>query len=122
MAKLADLIWKNAGLLRGAFKEHEYRKVILPFTILRRPTCVLTPSRERVPAKCAKIKSSGYDLDKMLKPTSGYPPFNHPNITLPGVAECPTICTAPPTSSRSTTASTWKRLFKLRISRKLGII
>ena len=28
MSKLADLIWKNAGLLRGAFKENEYRKVI----------------------------------------------------------------------------------------------
>ena len=27
MAKLADLIWKNAELLRGAFKENEYRKV-----------------------------------------------------------------------------------------------
>ena len=45
MAKLADLIWKNAELLRGAFKENEYRKVILPFTILRRLDCVLAPSR-----------------------------------------------------------------------------
>ena len=39
MAKLADLIWKNAELLRGSFKENEYRKVILPFTILRRLDC-----------------------------------------------------------------------------------
>ena len=29
MSKLADLIWKNAELLRGAYKENEYRKVIL---------------------------------------------------------------------------------------------
>ena len=36
MTKLADLIWKNAELLRGAFKENEYRKVILPLTVLRR--------------------------------------------------------------------------------------
>ena len=46
MAKLADLIWKNAELLRGAFKENEYRKVILPFTILRRLDCVLAPTRD----------------------------------------------------------------------------
>jgi HsdM N-terminal domain len=46
MIKLADLIWKNAELLRGAYKENEYRKVILPFTILRRLDCVLRPARE----------------------------------------------------------------------------
>ena len=44
MTKLADMIWKNAELLRGAFKENEYRKVILPFTILRRLDCVLLPT------------------------------------------------------------------------------
>ena len=48
MAKLSDLIWKNAELLRGALKENEYRKVILPFTILRRLDCVLAPIRCRV--------------------------------------------------------------------------
>ncbi len=89
MAKLADLIWKNAELLRGAFKENEYRKVILPFTILRRLDCVLAPSREKVVAKYANIKGGGYDLDKMLTPTSGYPFFNISNFTLPGVAETP---------------------------------
>jgi hypothetical protein len=41
MTKLADLIWKNAELLRGAYKENEYRKVILPFTIPSRLDCVL---------------------------------------------------------------------------------
>ena len=72
MAKLADLIWKNAELLRGAFKENEYRKVILPFTILRRLDCVLAPSREAVLKKYEAVKKGGYDLDKMLTPTSGY--------------------------------------------------
>ncbi len=60
MAKLADLIWKNAELLRGAFKENEYRKVILPFTILRRLDCVLAPSRDAVLAKYESIKKGGY--------------------------------------------------------------
>jgi type I restriction enzyme M protein len=53
MTKLADLIWKNAELLRGAFKENEYRKVILPFTILRRLDCVLMPTRRRCGQACS---------------------------------------------------------------------
>jgi len=66
MSKLADLIWKNAELLRGAYKENEYRKVILPFTILRRLDCVLQPTREAVRARYAAVHGKGYDLDKML--------------------------------------------------------
>ena len=64
MAKLADLIWKNAELLRGAFKENEYRKVILPFTFLRRLDCVLAPSRDAVLTKYEAIKKGGYDLTR----------------------------------------------------------
>ncbi len=71
MTKLADLIWKNAELLRGAFRENEYRKVILPFTILRRLDCVLAPSREAVLKKYEAVKKGGYDLDTMLTPASG---------------------------------------------------
>ena len=76
MSKLADLIWKNAELLRGAYKENEYRKVILPFTILRRLDCVLEPTRNAVRARHEAIRTKNYDLDKMLTPVSGYPFFN----------------------------------------------
>ena len=89
MSKLADLIWKNAELLRGAFKENEYRKVILPFTILRRLDCVLQPTAEAVRAKYAVYRDKGYDLDKMLTPVSGYAFFNISGFTLPGVAQTP---------------------------------
>jgi type I restriction enzyme M protein len=89
MTKLADLIWKNAELLRGAFKENEYRKVILPFTVLRRLECVLAPRRDAVRAKYEAIKDKGYDLDKMLTPTSGYSFFNISYFTLPGLADTP---------------------------------
>ena len=87
MSKLADLIWKNAELLRGAFKENEYRKVILPFTILRRLDCVLQSTREAVWARHAAVQGKGYDLDKMLTPVSGYPFFNTSPFTLPGIAK-----------------------------------
>lgn len=89
MSKLADLIWKNAELLRGAYKENEYRKVILPFTILRRLDCVLQPTRAAVLAKYKAIQGKGYDLDKMLTPVSGYPFFNTSKFTLPNIAETP---------------------------------
>jgi len=89
MSKLADLIWKNAELLRGAYKENEYRKVILPFTILRRLDCVLQPTREAVLAKYKAIQDKGYDLDKMLTPISLYPFFNTSKFTLTNIAETP---------------------------------
>lgn len=89
MTKLADLIWKNAELLRGAYKENEYRKVILPFTILRRLDCVLQPTREAVLARYKTIRDKGYDLDKMLTPISGYPFFNTSKFTLTNIAETP---------------------------------
>jgi type I restriction enzyme M protein len=89
MTKLADLIWKNAELLRGAFKENEYRKVILPFTILRRLDCVLESTAKAVRAKHEAIKDKGYDLNKMLTPVSGYAFYNTSGFTLPGVAETP---------------------------------
>ncbi len=92
MAKLADLIWKNAELLRGAYKETEYRKVILPFTILRRLDCVLAPTRDAVLAKHESIKGKGFDLDKMLTPTSGFDFFNTSKFTLPGIVESPDDC------------------------------
>jgi type I restriction enzyme M protein len=37
-----------ADLLRGDFKQSEYGKVILPFTVLRRFDCVLAPSKAKI--------------------------------------------------------------------------
>lgn len=34
--QLANFIWKICNLLRGPYKRNEYRKVILPLTVLRR--------------------------------------------------------------------------------------
>jgi len=43
-----NFIWSVANLLRGDFKQSEYGKVILPFTVLRRFDCVLAPSKENI--------------------------------------------------------------------------
>ena len=40
-SELANFIWSVADLLRGDYKQADYGKVILPFTLLRRLDCVL---------------------------------------------------------------------------------
>ncbi len=50
-SQIASFIWSICNLLRGTYKRSEYRKVILPFTVLRRFDCVLAPKKEAVLAK-----------------------------------------------------------------------
>ena len=45
---LAAYIWSLADLLRGDFKQSQYGRIILPFTLLRRLECVLEASKEAV--------------------------------------------------------------------------
>jgi len=45
----ANFIWTVADdILRGAFKQHEYGDVILPFVVLRRLDCVMEPYKDAV--------------------------------------------------------------------------
>jgi len=41
----ANFIWSICNLLRGPYKRNEYRKVILPLTVLRRFDCLLAPTK-----------------------------------------------------------------------------
>lgn len=45
---LANFIWSICNLLRGPYKRNEYRKVILPLTVLRRFDCLLAPTKTQV--------------------------------------------------------------------------
>jgi type I restriction enzyme M protein len=45
---LSSFIWSVADLLRGDYKQSDYGKVILPFTVLRRMDCVLEKAKESV--------------------------------------------------------------------------
>ena len=51
---LSSFIWSVADLLRGDYKQSEYGKVILPFTVLRRLDCVLEPTKAAVLAELEK--------------------------------------------------------------------
>ena len=46
--ELANFIWSICNLLRGPYKRNEYRKVILPLTVLRRFDCLLAPTKAAV--------------------------------------------------------------------------
>src|SRR5574337_362591 len=81
-SELANLIWAVADLLRGDYKQSDYGKVILPFTLLRRLECVLEPSKEAVLAEYEKRKATGVVLDPILKRKSGLPFYNVSAFTL----------------------------------------
>lgn len=48
---LSAFIWSVADLLRGDYKQSEYGKVLLPFTVLRRLDCVLEGTKAAVLAE-----------------------------------------------------------------------
>ncbi len=54
--ELANFIWSICNLLRGPYKRNEYRKVILPLTVLRRFDCVLADTKDEVLAAAEKTK------------------------------------------------------------------
>lgn len=83
----ADVIWRTAEILRGAFREPEYRRVILPFTVLRRLDCLLQPTKAAVLAKHKEISAKGYDLRMFLTPITGVQFWNHSNFTIKGLLE-----------------------------------
>lgn len=52
----AAFIWSVADLLRGDYKQSEYGRVILPFTVLRRLDCVLDPVKAEMLTKYDSVK------------------------------------------------------------------
>jgi len=73
---LSTLIWSVADLLRGDFKQSEYGKVILPFTVLRRLDCILEPTKQAVLAEHDKRKKAKLDPDAFCKKVSGHDFYN----------------------------------------------
>ncbi len=68
---LSAFIWSVADLLRGDYKQSEYGKVILPFTVLRRLDCVLEATKPAVLAELAKRKKAGLNPEPFLLRKSG---------------------------------------------------
>ena len=73
---LSSFIWSVADLLRGDYKQSEYGKVILPFTVLRRLDCVLEPTKAAVLAEKEKREKAKLNAEPFLLKKSGQHFFN----------------------------------------------
>jgi len=69
----AGEIWSVADLLRGDYKQADYGKVILPFTVLSRLDILLTKTKEKVLAEWPKVQDMGDEIiDRRLNKIAGY--------------------------------------------------
>ncbi|CAD2076014.1 hypothetical protein JEOAER750_01344 [Jeotgalicoccus aerolatus] len=73
----ANLIWSVADILRGLYKPHEYGKVILPMTVIKRLHDTLKPTRDAVLDVAKKTENMNDTMrNKMLTNASGYSFYN----------------------------------------------
>jgi type I restriction enzyme M protein len=79
---LSSFIWSVADLLRGDYKQSEYGKVILPFTVLRRLDCVLEATKEGVLEELKKRQAAGLNPESFLLKRSGQHFYNTSEQTL----------------------------------------
>ncbi len=80
---LSSFIWSVADLLRGDYKQSEYGRVILPFTVLRRLDCVLEGTKGAVLAEKAKRESAGVNAEPFLLKKSGQLFYNVSPMDMP---------------------------------------
>jgi type I restriction enzyme M protein len=73
---LSSFIWSVADLLRGDYKQSDYGKVILPFTVLRRLDCVLEPTKQAVLGELALRTKAGLNPAPFLLKKSGQHFYN----------------------------------------------
>ncbi|HGO6081720.1 TPA: N-6 DNA methylase [Burkholderia cenocepacia] len=68
---LSSFIWSVADLLRGDYKQSEYGRVILPFTVLRRLDCVLESTKAAVLAEFETKTKMGLNPEPFLLRVTG---------------------------------------------------
>jgi type I restriction enzyme M protein len=73
---LSSFIWPVADLLRGDYKQSEYGKVILPFTVLRRLDCVLEKTKAAVLTELVAREKAKLNPEPFLLRKSGQHFFN----------------------------------------------
>ena len=81
---LFSFIWNIANdVLVHAFEKGEYKKIILPFMVLRRLDVLLEPTKDEVLKKkkfCDEHKLTDYT--PFLTPITGYPFYNTSAFTM----------------------------------------
>ena len=75
--KKANMIWNVADILRGLYKPHEYGKVILPMTVIKRLHDTLLPTRHAVLEAAEKYKEMNDTMrSRFLETASGFAFYN----------------------------------------------
>lgn len=81
--QLANDIWSICNLLRGPYRRNEYRKVILPLTVLRRLDCLLSPTKNKALETFNQHKSKPESIVRSVMQTvTGYPFYNLSRLEL----------------------------------------
>jgi type I restriction enzyme M protein len=88
---LAAFCWSIADLLRGDFKQSQYGRIILPFTLLRRLEGVLEDTKEQVLAEVDKVQQMNLPEEAqeklLLRATGGLSFFNTSKMDLSKLGE-----------------------------------
>ena len=90
-SQTAAFLWSIADLLRGDFKQSQYGRIILPFTLLRRMECVLAPTKDAVLAQAREHRSKPDAVrEKLLLRAAGHQFFNASRLTLETLSDTQT--------------------------------
>ena len=88
--EIANFIWTICNLLRGPYKRNEYRKVILPLTVLRRFDCILAPTKAAVLKEHATLKAKPENVIRnKLSQITGHQFYNLSKLDLPRLLDDP---------------------------------
>lgn len=81
--QLINDIWSICNLLRGPYKRSEYRKVILPLTVLRRFDCLLAPSKTQALETFNQYKGKPESIIRsVMQSVTRYPFYNLSKLEL----------------------------------------
>lgn len=80
----AALIWAIADKITGVYKPHEYGKVILPLTVIKRFDSILEETKSAVLVAFEKCRDMDNDImrNEILTKASGHPFYNTSKYTL----------------------------------------
>ncbi len=89
-AQLVSFIWSICNLLRGPYKRNEYRKVILPLTVLRRFDCLLAPTKAEVLKQHQTLEGKPETIVRsLLQKVTGHQFYNTSKLDFPRLLDDP---------------------------------
>ena len=88
--EIVNFIWGICNLLRGPYKRNEYRKVILPLTVLRRFALTLAPTKAKVLEAFPQLKGKSESIIMaQLKTITNVPFYNLSRMTFQSLLDDP---------------------------------